>query len=350
MLKPEFFTPVVEAASARPNLFVIVDTEEEFDWSAPFARENVSVTAISESVRLQEVAGPYGLKPTYVVDYPVAATGASSQVLAGFAHDGACRIGAHLHPWVTPPFDEPLTREMSFACNLGSAIEGAKIAALTETIVENMGVRPRVYKAGRYGFGLSTVAILESLAFDVDASVIPHMDFSSERGPDFGGFSVRPSTFGMTRRLLELPCTIDFTGYARRVGEKLHRAASAGLLQKLRAVGLLARSGVLNKVMLSPEGNTFDEMKALTRALHADGIRTFALTFHSPSLKPGCTPYVRSAIDLKAFLATIDRFCDFFFTELGGQPAIAEDLYSELVAPNAGASQFTRFPIHSLPS
>jgi hypothetical protein len=239
---------------------------------------------------------------------------------------------------------------MSFGCNLGPAVEGAKIAALTEAIVENMGVRPRVYKAGRYGFGLSTVAILESLAFDVDTSVIPHMDFSNERGPDFGGFSVQPSTFGMKRRLLELPCTIDFTGHARRMGDKLHRAASAVWLQKLRAVGILARSGVLNKVMLSPEGNTLEEMKALTRALHADGVRTFALTFHSPSLKPGCTPYVRSAADLKAFLATIDRYCEFFFTELGGQPAIAEDLYSDLVAPDAGASQFTRFPSQSLPS
>jgi hypothetical protein len=327
-----------------------VDTEEEFDWSAPFARENVDVTAISESVRLQEVAGAYGLKPTYVVDYPVAATVSSSQVLAGFAHDGACRIGAHLHPWVTPPFDEPLTREMSFACNLGPAIEGAKITALTESIVENMGVRPRVYKAGRYGFGSTTVPILESMGYDVDASVIPHMDFSSERGPDFCGFSVRPSTFGLTRRLLELPCTIDFTGLARRVGEGLHRTASAGWLQKFRAVGILARSGVLNKVMLSPEGNSFEEMKALTQALHADGVRTFALTFHSPSLKPGCTPYVRSVADLKAFLGTIDRFFDFFFTELGGQPVIAEDLYSDLVTPATGASQFTRFPNHSLPS
>ncbi len=55
MLTPYFFTPIAESAASPPKLFVIVDTEEEFDWSAPFARENVSVTAIPEVGRLQEV-------------------------------------------------------------------------------------------------------------------------------------------------------------------------------------------------------------------------------------------------------------------------------------------------------
>ena len=349
-MRPDFFQSIAEPAAARPKLFVIVDTEEEFDWSQPFARENVSVTAIPETARLQRTLKPYGVKPTYVVDYPVAATTSSAQVLAAFAQDGQCRIGAHLHPWVTPPFDEPLTPAMSFGSNLGSAIERAKIARLTDTIVANMGVRPRAYKAGRYGFGESTAAILESLGYDIDASVIPHMDFSHEAGPNFSGFNPRPATFGGRRRLLELPCTVGFIGTARKVGESLHRAASASWLQPMRAVGILARTGTLNKVMLSPEGNTLDEMKALTRSLHGDGLRSFALTLHSPSLKPGCTRYVRNQAELDAFLGTIDGFCDFFFAELGGEPTTADDLFDNLVANTRGSGHPNNSPNHSLQS
>ncbi|HXT70288.1 MAG TPA: polysaccharide deacetylase family protein [Vicinamibacterales bacterium] len=330
MLTPGFFTPLTEQPGKKPELFVIVDTEEEFDWAAPFARENVSVTAIPETARLQKVAAGYGLKPTYVVDYPVASTPSSAGTLAGFAADGQCYIGAHLHPWVTPPFEEPLTREMSFACNLGADLERAKIEALTEAIQTRMHVRPRVYKAGRYGFGPGTARILESLGYDVDTSVIPHMDFSPEKGPDFSGFSVRPGSFGSRRRLLELPCTLDYIGAARRFGEPLHRAASARFLEPVRAVGILARTGMLNKVMLSPEGNTLDEMTALTRALVADGVRTFALTFHSPSLKPGCTRYVRDAAERDAFVATIDRYFDYFFAGIGGQPTAASEIFDAL--------------------
>jgi hypothetical protein len=332
VLTPDFFTPLAEPPDKKPELFVIVDTEEEFDWTAPFARENVGVTAIAEAFRLQNVAGAYGLRPTYVVDYPVASTPASAETLAGFAANGECHIGAHLHPWVTPPFDEPVTREMSFACNLGPGLERAKIEALTEMIETRMRIRPRVYKAGRYGFAESTAGILESLRYDVDASVIPHMDFSAEKGPDFTGFSVRPATFGRSRRMLELPCTLDFVGAARRIGASLHRVASARVLEPVRAVGILSRSGLVNKVMLSPEGNTLDEMKALTRALLADGVRTFALTFHSPSLKPACTPYVRTTAERDAFVATIDRYFDYFFAEVGGKPTSAGDIFDAIAS------------------
>ncbi len=331
MVRPDFFTPVSVSLAAPPRLFVIVDTEEEFDWSKPFARENTSVTAIKEAGRLQAVAKPFGLRPTYVVDYPVAATQASAAKLAGYAHAGECHIGAHLHPWVTPPFDEPLVPAMSFGCNLGIGIERAKLETLTTAIVEQMGVSPKVFKAGRYGFGTSTATVLEELDYDVDASVVPHMDFTSEQGPSFRRFSVQPGVFGQAKRMLELPCTTGFIGAARRLGDPLHRTASATLLQPLRAVGILSRSGLLNKVMLSPEGNTFAEMRALTRALFADGVRTFALTFHSPSLKPGCTRYVTTAAERDAFVATIDRYCDFFFSELGGRPATAEQLFAELI-------------------
>ena len=327
MLTADLFKPVDIPATSAPQLFIIVDTEEEFDWSAPFARENVSVTAIQEAGRLQRTVSPYGLRPTYVVDYPVAATSSSAETLGAFAEAGECRIGAHLHPWVTPPFDEPLVPEMSFGCNLGQAIERAKIQHLTDTIAAHLKVRPRVFKAGRYGLGESTVGILESLGYDVDTSVIPHMDFRAESGPSFLGFSPRPAVFGHTRRMLELPCTTGFIGAARSMGESLHGMVSSAALQPLRAVGILARSGLLNRVMLSPEGNTLDEMKALTRSLHGDGLRTFALTFHSPSLKPGCTRYVTSTADRDAFLATIDRYCDFFFTEMNGRPTTAEDLF-----------------------
>lgn len=330
-MRPSFFQPIVEPKDGPSKLFVVVDTEEEFDWSAPFARENTSVTAISDVGRLQKVLTPYRLKPTYVVDYPVASTSSSSTTLADIAHRGDCRIGAHLHPWVTPPFDEPLVPEMSFGCNLGFAVERAKISHLREVIVRNMGVEPRVYKAGRYGFGETTADILESMDFTVDASVVPHMDFTAERGPSFEGFSVTPGRFGKTRPLLELPCTTGFVGLARQIGEPLHRAVSADWLAPTRAVGILARTGVLNKVMLSPEGNTLSEMKALTRVLQADGVRTFAMTLHSPSLKPGCTRYVRTAAELDAFLSTIDAYCDFFLSDLGGTPTTPEDLSRELV-------------------
>jgi hypothetical protein len=331
-----FFRPAQVSTTARPQLVVVVDTEEEFNWGAPFSREAVGVTAIGEVGRLQRVLGRYRVVPTYVIDYPVAATESSSEQLREIAHRGECHIGAHLHPWVNPPFIEKLGRRASYPCNLGYDLEREKLQRLTETIEERLGIRPRSYKAGRYGFARTTAQVLEGLGFDVDVSVNPHMNFSRDGGPSFEGFSVSPGWFGERRRLLEVPCTHGFIGVARRGGPLLHRAASAKWLTPVRAVGALAKAGVLNKVMLSPEGSTFAEMRALTDTLLRDGVRTFALTFHSPSLKPACTPYVRSEADRDAFLATIDRYCDDFLGRIGGRPQTPADLYDELCASETG--------------
>jgi hypothetical protein len=339
---PGFFTPAPLPAKTRPQLFVIVDTEEEFDWSAPFSRSAVGVTAIQEVGRLQRVLTPYGVAPTYVIDYPVATTPSSVARLGEYAVRGECHIGAHMHPWVNPPYVEELTRSTSYACNLGYDLEHDKIAQLRGAIVEHLGVVPRVYKAGRYGFGQTTAEILESIGFDVDASVNPHMDFRADGGPSFEDFSAEPSFFGKRRRLLELPCTMGFVGAARRMGPSLHRAASTRWLEPLRAVGVLARSGALNKVMLSPEGNTYAEMQALTDALHQDGVRTFSLTLHSPSLKPGCTPYASSIAERDALVGAIDKYCDYFFGKLGGVPGTPAGLFDQLGFDQLGSATLTK--------
>jgi hypothetical protein len=302
-----------------PMLFAVVDTEEEFDWDAPLDRNATSVTAMQHIGRAQSIFDRYGIKPTYVIDYPVAHQPDGYGPLADFIAGDRCTIGAHLHPWVTPPHDEELSPRNSFACNLPSALEAAKLRTLVDEIAGNVGVTPTAYKAGRYGIAGATVRSLDALGFEVDLSVNPHMDFTPLQGPNFAGFDARPFMIDGTP-LLFLPCTVGYVGLAGALGGALHRLASAPALRPLHAVGILSKTGITNRIMLSPEGNTLDEMKALAKALYGRGYRTFALTFHSPSVEPGHTPYVRTDTQMHEFLARIDGFCDFFFRELGGVP------------------------------
>jgi hypothetical protein len=45
----------------------------------------------------------------------------------------------------------------------------------------------------------------------------------------------------------------------------------------------------------------------------------FSLTYHSPSMAVGHTPYVRTADDLTRFIATVHDYCAWFRDEVGGQ-------------------------------
>jgi hypothetical protein len=86
--------------------------------------------------------------------------------------------------------------------------------------------------------------------------------------------------------------------------------------------------------MLSPEGNTFAEMRTLTEALYQRGQRTFVLSFHSPSVEPGHTPYVRTPADLEQFLLTIEQYCEYFFEQRHGVAAVPRD-YRAVISPHA---------------
>jgi hypothetical protein len=313
----------------------VIDTEEEFDWDGNFSSRNTSVRAMRWIHRVQDMFDEFHITPVYVIDYPVASQSEGYQPLQEIHADGRCLIGAHLHPWVNPPFDETVTRHNSYPGNLHRSLEANKLRMLGDEIEKQFGARPVIYKAGRYGIGSATADILEEQGYEVDLSVCPHMDYSFDGGPNFSTNSAHPYWFGSRRKLLELPLTVGFSGRLRHRGVSLHGLASRPGLARLHAVGLLARLNLVDKIWLSPEGYQSSEHVKLARDLYADGLRVFSFAFHSPSVEPGHTPYVRSQSDLSSFLDRCRRFFEFFLGELGGCPSTPPELRRLLTAPQS---------------
>jgi hypothetical protein len=106
---------------------------------------------------------------------------------------------------------------------------------------------------------------------------------------------------------------------------------------RLRMGGVLARLGLLERIRLSPEGMTIEEAKRLVRSMLAAGHLSFVLTYHSPSLAPGNTPYVRSPAELDRFLRWLDEFYTFFREEAGGRFGSWRDVRG--LAPRAEAKK-----------
>lgn len=152
MFDPTTHTPAALPEGHPPVLAVIVDTEEEFDWTRPLSRDNRSVTAVAGVEPAHEaVFDLMGLRPDYVIDYPIAADPSAMAMFRRLEEDGRASIGAHLHPWVNPPDTEAVTPANSYPGNLPRALEAEKLRVLTDTIAQGLGRRPTLYKAGRYG-------------------------------------------------------------------------------------------------------------------------------------------------------------------------------------------------------
>jgi len=301
-----------------PILMVVVVAEEEFDWSKEFDRSATSVTAIPRLARAQAVFDEFGIVPTYPVDYPVVANDEAAGLLREIADDGRCVLGAHLHPWVTPPFEEEVCVSNSFPGNLDPRLEAEKLDVLLERMEGAFGKRPDVYQAGRYGFGPNTTEILRQRGFVIDLSATPPFDFGEQNGPDFS--AVPPDPFWLDRPggLLEIPMSGAYVGYVRRGSHRLYRTITSPTLRWARLPGILARLRAVERMRLTPEGLSLDDLRRLTRALLDRGTQVLAFSYHAPSLKPGCTPYVRSEAELERFQDCCRRFFEYVLGELGG--------------------------------
>ena len=285
-----------------------VDTEEEFDWDGDFDAFSYGLESVPKLQRFQQFAEGLGVVPLYLVDWPLARSEIAREVLRPAVAAGRAEIGIQLHPWVNPPHLERTDERNSFAGNLPPALEREKFERLRDAIEVGFAVSPVIYRAGRYGVGANTAQLLEENAIAIDTSVRAFYDYSDLGGPDYSRHPHRP--YRVSDRLVELPLTSVFTGRLRKLGPSLYPSCRRFPL----ICSALAKTGLLERISLTPEGiDTQAARRAVDQGV-ADGLPLFVLSFHSPSLAPGHTPYVRSKEDVDAlydwFRAVYARFAD----------------------------------------
>jgi hypothetical protein len=290
-----------------PRFLVTVDTEAEYRWDQALAREGHGLDHLPRLAKFQAFCEAREVVPLYLVDWPVATSSLAADILGPALAAGRADIGLQLHPWVTPPHDEEVNAVNSFAGNLPRDLEAAKIRNLRDMVEETFGAAPLVYRGGRCGAGPHTGEILREQGLAIDTSVRPHFDCSAAGGPAYRGHPVAPYWLDAERTVLELPLTTVFWGLLRRLGAALFPA-----VERLPGVAAaLSRLALLDRIALTPEGVTVDQaVRGIDIALD-DGLPLLVFSFHSPSLRPGHTPFVRSDGDLDAFYGWWRQILDY---------------------------------------
>jgi hypothetical protein len=272
----------------RIQLLVSVDTEED-NWVP--VREGITLENLRELPRLHRFLRQLELRPTYFVDHPVASTPWTVDVLREVAAEGGGEIGAHL--------------------------QRAKLETLREALTAVTGRPPTSFRAGRFGLGRETVAALLETGFEVDSSVTPFVSWAAYGdGSDFDGAPIdcyRLDGRGDPRvpvpegRLREVPVSCGFTRrpYARVA--RLYRRLTSDPLRRLPLASLATRTGWVRRVIGSPETNPVQDLLALARCSIEEGARFVHFFWHSPTLVPGLSPFVRSHGDRERFYRSLSQ-------------------------------------------
>lgn len=296
------------------KLVVTVDVEEDQWGITPPC--HATVNNVYRLPTLQRLFGEFGIVPTYLLTYPVVSDVRAAALLRGMLDAGECEIGAHCHPWNTPPHEESLTTFNSMLSNLPPALQFEKLQRLHEAIEDTFDMTPIAFRSGRWGFDAQVAKQIARLGYRIDTSVTPYTSWARQSGPDFSHVSPRPYTFvpelfsGSNSRsaLAEVPVSIGYLHGEFRVCAKVAERLRSGPLRRLKLGGLLSRLQVLRKVWLSPEMETPARMIQLVRQMRHQGYEVLNLVFHSSALMGGCGPFVRTSAEEQPFLERLRTF------------------------------------------
>jgi hypothetical protein len=308
---------VSAGGNGRPAVLVGVDTEADDQWSAA-GRRALSVRNAQRLPELQDLFDTLRVRPTYLVTHEMASREESVSVLRELLSRGRCEVGAHLHPWSSPPFRAEDIGGHSYPHRLPTELLRRQLTELTELIERNLGRRPTSYRAGRHGFDERSLQILEALGYTVDTSVDPLFNERHKGGPTFAGAPLLPYhpdyrdvRRSGSARILEIPVTAATTPALPKALERLYVS-----LPPIPYRGALKRLG-LRAVWLRPSYTALPDMLAFASRLAQRGVPCFNLLFHSSELLPGGSPYTPDEPSVGRFLDHLRQVLEHLTGPLG---------------------------------
>ncbi|HXO86954.1 MAG TPA: hypothetical protein VN803_15640 [Gemmatimonadales bacterium] len=302
---------------SRPLLVMSIDTEED-NWHR--SRDNVTLENIGELRRLAALFDRLGVRATYFTTYQVAADQRAADTLREVCAEGRGEIAAHLHPWNTPPITEAFTPRNSMLKNLPADLQLAKVRQLTDAHELAFELTPRAFRAGRYGLGGDTVRALLCCGYRVDSSVSPFLNLEAfDDGPNFVGAPIVPYRLapGCDVRqpvsdggLLEIPLSLGFNRTPFGLWDPVRRTLEGPPFRWFRLAGLAHRTGLLKRIDLSPELASVGDMLTVSRRLLDEGVPYLHVSWHSPTLTPGLSPYAATRADVERVYKTIEAYVE----------------------------------------
>jgi len=316
-----------------PHLLVGIDTESDNQWDAR-SRAHPTFENLYALPKLHTLFRHHGVRPTYVITYPVAKDPRSADVLRTLRETGTCEIGAHHHAWETPPCSEEDLRRHLYALDLPIDQFTAQLLSLTRAIEDAVGDKPVSYRSGRFGFSAAHVSDLERAGYLIDSSIAPLFYEAHKGGPDFADAPLTPyylaydhATRPGSSQVLELPISAA-------LHRKMPRALALAIARApkpYQTKRVLKKLGVARMMWLRPSYSSLDDMKALARRLVDSGEPLLNLLFHSSEAIVGGSPYNRTAAELESFLDRLDRFLAYATRELKAEPVTFKEFRDRFV-------------------
>jgi len=296
-----------------------IDTEADNQWNPGC---DISLENIKFIPRFQNLCNKYHIRPTYLVTSEVCNDNFAKDLLSEYFSLNVAEVGAHLHSWTTPPFQDKdgfrfNDRNHAFITELPVEIMNEKVRILTDQIETSFGIHPKSFRSGRYGFDENVAKSLIENSYIVDSSVTPYTNWSTHPGipggvggPDF--LDKKPWTYKYhfdNGTLVEIPITILPTEFplnkSDRLAEYYFRNVNGSIPLK-----------VLRKLIFRNQPLWFRPFNwmniALLDELVGESIKkqlpVIVMMFHSSELMPGSSKNFPDEKAIENLYALLEEF------------------------------------------
>lgn len=299
----------MSASRARVQVAISLDVEEDGLGCGRYPRVAPGVANVAALERLEFVARDFQLPLTLLATYPVIMDRACADRLVQWHECRGAEIGAHLHPWNTPPFSAGPSEQDGCP----TPLDAEKMDVLRAAIAERTGMEPISFRMGRFAVHEKLFDDLRRAGFRRDASLVPFHETSGAlaaytASPD--PYRLRPAT-GSSAELWEIPLT-NLPVWPR-AGRWM--AATAAAARRPWQIGLQRAFQRCGVVGLHPAWFSLPAMCWAARLQVARGGRLLHLFLHSSELSPGGTPAFRTEDSVQRLVNRLAAFLNWLRRE-----------------------------------
>jgi hypothetical protein len=297
------------------KLVVTIDVEEEGLFSNHYDSRNISVNNVPELERLDPIFREWGIHPTLLVTYPVVNHEPHRDLLLQLKEKWRAEIGAHLHPWNTPPL-EPLPYPEPVPSDL---IPRELLAAKFDTLmheIKGLGIAATSFRMGRFNMGPKMFSVIESAGIRVDSSIAPMRRYYG--GPDHLSAMTEPyfpdpenPLRAGASSILEVPMTI--LPMVPSLGHWLEYLLRKSICPEKWISWIAMNPG---SIPVQPVWTGLRRLKAGVKLHQMRGGSVLTIFFHSSELMPGGYPDHPTPASIDRFLEKLAAFFGWLHTDM----------------------------------
>ncbi|MDR2488521.1 MAG: glycosyl transferase family 1 [Desulfovibrio sp.] len=310
MLDADDASSLSPASFGKVRLLFSIDVEEEGLFCGRYARTGATVNNVPHLTRLAPALARFSLPVTLLCTHRVFNDKTALDALDAMRKAVRVEIGAHLHHWDTPPFEENIRRDDTrYICpgGLSPHLFRQRLESLFTAGKAYNGAPLTSFRMGRWHLHRWHWPYLADTGALVDSSVRP-LHYAA-RGPDFFAAPAEPYYVPVSGALLiESPMTClplyrALPSHFRALEQIAGKGPAAGAAQALKSA---ARAwGVLG---LTPVYHPLWAMKRITKLHLARGGRFLSMTCHSSELMPGGAPHMPDEAAVNALIGRMEGY------------------------------------------